>query len=123
MDLLHDQLAQAGQSLRSDEMISFLAEARSNREEVVGAIKGEIAFTSLHVSELWVKQTHRGTGLGTKLLMRAEAFALQKDCDRIHLETRNIGARKLYEKLGYTVFGTLDNYNGSQDFWYLTKAL
>ena len=74
--------------------------------------KGEITFRSLHVSELWVDARHRGVGLGSGLLEETEKLAREKDCVRVHLETRSERARVLYERLGYRVFGTLPDYNG-----------
>lgn len=65
----------------------------------------------------------RGQGMGAALLKRAEDHARDQSCIRIHIETRSEGARRLYERVGYSVFGTLPKYEGTQAFYYLEKRL
>lgn len=54
-----------------------------------------------------VRSSHRGQGIGTALLTRAEEFARERDMHRIELEVfaTNEGAIRLYEKLGYEIEG------------------
>lgn len=118
---LHERLADAGQALREDETTTFFLAATGPEGALEGACKGEIAFRSAHVSELWVNADLRGRGLGRKLLAEAEALAKERGCDRLHLETRNPKARRLYERLGYRVFGELPRYDGDAPFCYLSK--
>jgi ribosomal-protein-alanine N-acetyltransferase len=68
------------------------------------------AFTG-YVQTICVRADARGQGLGTRLLAWAE--------ERIFRESPNVflcvssfneGARRLYERLGYAVVGTLDDY-------------
>ncbi|MEL7213784.1 MAG: GNAT family N-acetyltransferase [Pseudomonadota bacterium] len=120
---LHDGLANAGQTLRASELADFLLTIDDPSGALIGGCKGDIAFRSAHVAELWVDAAHQGKGLGRALLARAEEHALAQNCIRVHLETRSEAARGLYEKLGYRVFGTLPDYNGSQAFYYLEKRL
>ena len=120
---LHDRLVEADQTLRDSEMPSFLLSVTGEDGELTAGCKGEIAFASAHVSELWVSEDHRGQGLGSALLDEAEQMARAKGCNRIHLETRNEGARRLYERVGYHVFGTLPDYFSTQAFYYLEKPL
>ena len=120
---LHDQLVATGQALSKEQMRTFLLSIVAPDGHMQAACKGEIAFTSAHVSELWVDADTRGQGMGTKLLGAAEAHARNHDCTRIHLETRNESARRLYERCGYHVFGRLHRYDGDQAFYYMEKKL
>lgn len=122
-DELHSRLVEAGQTLGDDEIGTFLLAVQSEEGVILAGCKGEIAFTSLHVLELWVSDDLRGNGIGTALLKKAEVLGIAKGCDRIHIETRSNAARGLYEKLGYRVFGELENYEGSNSFYYLEKPL
>lgn len=122
-EMLHDGLAQSGQTLREEEYETFLLSVSDDEGKLTAGCKGEVTFRSLHVSELWVDSQHRGGGLGSTLLARAEDLAKEKGCFRVHLETRNEQARVLYERLGYRVFGQLPDYNGDQAFYYLEKRL
>lgn len=118
---LHQKLADAGQALRDEEFDVFLFNVSSSDGTMTAGCKGEIAFKSAHISELWVDQRHRGEGLGSELIRSAEKLAMEKGCIRLHLETRNEKARELYERLGYSVFGSLPNYEGKNTFYYLEK--
>ncbi|MDJ0896987.1 MAG: N-acetyltransferase [Alphaproteobacteria bacterium] len=122
-DELHTKLAQAGQALLEEDVETFLFSVRDSDGELTAGCKGEIAFKSAHVSEIWVDETQRGNGIGGQLLAAAESLAHKKGCERIHLETRSERARALYEKAGYRVFGRLPNFAGDQTFYYLEKAL
>ncbi|MEL6920237.1 MAG: GNAT family N-acetyltransferase [Pseudomonadota bacterium] len=120
---LNENLAAAEQTLRQDECSVFLFYISTANGYMTAGCKGEIAFRSAHVSELWVHEKHRGQGLGSKLLAAAEDHAVRNGCDRIHLETRNEKARQLYERLSYVIFGSLPNYEGDNTFYYLEKQL
>ena len=120
---LHQNLADAGQALREDEFETFVFSVSGSDGAMTAGCKGEIAFKSAHISELWVDKSHRGAGLGSALIKAAEAHAKEKGCMRLHLETRNEKARELYGKLGYAVFGALPNYEGENGFYYLEKRL
>ena len=123
LDAIHDRLAEAGQSLTDAEMPRFTLAAHRDGRLVAGGT-GEIAFRSLHLSELWVDESLRGQGMGSRLIERAEALAAERGCDRVHLETRSEAARRLYERLGYRVFGQLDGYApDGTPLYYLEKRV
>src|SRR5690349_2735278 len=49
--------------------------------ELAGGLVGHTWTTWLHVTYLWVDERHRGAGLGSRLLARAERIAREKrDC-------------------------------------------
>ncbi len=120
---LHARLAEAGQALRDGEFETFVFFVDDTDGNMTAGCKGEIAFRSAHVSELWVDERHRGKGLGSKLLGKVETHAVKQNCSRIHLETRSKSARALYERLGFHVFGKLADYDGNTPFYYLEKPL
>ncbi|WP_224825322.1 N-acetyltransferase [Cognatishimia sp. MH4019] len=120
---LHDGLVQTGETLRTSDLETFLLTLEDEAGALCGGCKGDIAFRSAHIAELWVDETYQGQGLGRQLLHRAETHALARNCIRIHLETRSEVARALYQKVGYRVFGQLSDYKGSQAFYYLEKRL
>jgi ribosomal protein S18 acetylase RimI-like enzyme len=63
----------------------------------------------------------RGQGLGTKLLAQAEAVAREHKCVGIYLDTFSFQARGFYEKHGYGLFGTLENYPDDEKRFFLSK--
>lgn len=56
------------------------------------------------VSEVFVDESRRGEGIGTRLLDEAIAWFRQNGIRRVELQvlTQNTGARELYRRLGWT---------------------
>jgi ribosomal protein S18 acetylase RimI-like enzyme len=97
--------------------------ARTDDGAVIGAALGETGRGWLHVSVLWVDERSRGRGLGTKLMIAMEAEAVRRGCRGAYLDTFSYQARPFYEKLGYEVFGTLDDYPAGHQRFYMRKRL
>jgi GNAT superfamily N-acetyltransferase len=91
--------------------------------QVVGGLWGATAWRWLFVRLLWRPEALRGAGLGRDLLRRAEAEAKNRGCGNVWLDTYSFQARGFYEKLGYTVFGTLDDYPPGHRRYFLQKRL
>ncbi len=76
-----------------------------------------------------VRDSHRGLGVGTRLLKAAEDFARSRNARRIELEVfgKNKGAIKLYERLGYEHEGRKKNAvqssDGPDDILFMAKTL
>jgi ribosomal protein S18 acetylase RimI-like enzyme len=65
----------------------------------------------------------RGAGAGRRLMMEAEAEALRRGCCAAELDTFSFQARGFYERLGYSVFGALEDYAPGQSRFYMRKRL
>ena len=96
---------------------------RADDGTIVGGALCEIRWHWLFVDQLWVAETHRGSGFGTALLAAAEAEARARGCTRAHLDTISFQARPFYEKLGWRLFGTLEDYPPGHTKYYLQKEL
>ena len=84
--------------------------------EVSGGLWAVSSYHWLYVDMLIVPEALRGRGIGTRLMRMAEAAARARGCVGVCLDT--FQARGFYEKLGYEVFGTLDdNPRGSRRFF------
>jgi GNAT superfamily N-acetyltransferase len=90
---------------------------------ILGGLWGETNFGHLHVELLFVPETFRGTGLGRQMLLQAEQEAISRGCRGAWLDTHSFQARGFYERLGYSVFGILDDYPPSQSRIFLHKVL
>jgi GNAT superfamily N-acetyltransferase len=96
---------------------------RSGRGEVLGGLLGMVWGGWLHVSILWVSQEVRGQGHGARLIGAAEAYARERACVGVDLDTFSFQARPFYERLGYTVFATHHDYPSGHERYYLEKRL
>jgi ribosomal protein S18 acetylase RimI-like enzyme len=56
-------------------------------------------------------------------MKRAEALALEQGCDAVDLDTFDYQAPGFYEKLGFKVFGRLEDYPPGHRRFYLVKRL
>jgi GNAT superfamily N-acetyltransferase len=91
-------------------------------DAVVGGLLGWTWLSCLYINLLFIPETMRGAGVGRRLMTEAEAEAIRRSCDAVVLDTFSFQARGFYERLGYSVFGTLDYAHGHSRF-YLTKRL
>ncbi len=96
---------------------------RSARGETMGGLLGMIWGGWLHISYLWVDEAVRGTGHATQMMDAAEAYARERHCHAVSLDTHSFQARPFYEKRGYEVFGTLDGYPAEHKKFFLKKKL
>jgi GNAT superfamily N-acetyltransferase len=89
---------------------------------ILGGLWGETNFAHLHVDLLFVPETLRGSGLGREMLLQAEQEAKARGCRGVWLDTYSFQARGFYERLGYAVFGILDDYPPGQSRIFLHKV-
>jgi len=96
---------------------------RDNDGNIKGGLLAETGRGWLHISILWLDESLHGQGLGTQLMGRAEEEARKRGCHHVYLDTFDYQARPFYDVLGYTVFGTLDDYPLGHQRFYLQKKL
>jgi GNAT superfamily N-acetyltransferase len=89
---------------------------------ILGGLWGGTDFTQLHVDLLFVPESLRGGGLGRELMYQAEVEARQRDCLGVWLDTFSFQARGFYERLGYEVFGTIEDFPPGHSRFFLKKT-
>jgi GNAT superfamily N-acetyltransferase len=77
----------------------------------------------MYISLLWIDKSLRNHGYGSELMQLVEAEAIQMGCIHSHLDTYSFEARPFYEKLGYQIFATLDDYPTGYCKYFLKKHL
>ncbi|MEN2786775.1 GNAT family N-acetyltransferase [Sphingomonas qilianensis] len=73
----------------------------------IGGLWGRTLFSWLQIELLFVPEQQRGQAVGSAVLRRAEALALARGCIGASLDTYSFQARGFYEKLGYSLVGTI----------------
>ena len=96
---------------------------KSPRGETLGGLLGGMWGGWLHITYLWIDEAVRGQRWASKLMERAEAYARERGCLWATLDTHSFQARPFYEKHGYEVFGTLDDYPKGHKKFFLKKKL
>jgi dTDP-4-amino-4,6-dideoxy-D-galactose acyltransferase len=77
----------------------------ADRQEELGLITLGIKNGRANVGLLGVEKHARGRGIGSKLLMEAEKYAVGRDAKQLHVVTQkqNLPACRLYEKAGFYI--------------------
>ncbi|UYM53725.1 GNAT family N-acetyltransferase [Leclercia adecarboxylata] len=98
--------------------------ARDDSGNMRGGLIGNRQGEWLNIKYLWVSDELRGSGLGSQLMHAAEEEARKQGCRHALVDTFSFQARPFYEKQGYKLEMTLNDfpYSGIQRH-YLSKAL
>ena len=90
---------------------------------LVGGAYGKINWTWLSIGLVWVAEPLRGGGHGRRVITALEDAARARGCRHAHLDTFSYQARPFYERLGYALFATLDDYPPGHQRFFLKKSL
>jgi ribosomal protein S18 acetylase RimI-like enzyme len=96
---------------------------RDREGHLCGGLVGKTYWDWLEVEDLWLGSSLRGQGIGRRLVLMAEAEARARGCAHIWLSTFGFQARGFYEKLGYRVVGTLEDYPPGDRLYWMRKEL
>jgi GNAT superfamily N-acetyltransferase len=96
---------------------------KNERDEVMGGLLGSIWGGWLHITYLWVDEAERGKDSATEMMDQAEAYARERHCHSIMLDTHSFQARPFYEKRGFEIFATLDDWPKGHKKFFLKKKL
>lgn len=94
---------------------------RNAEGEIVGGLRGATVWGWLFVSQLWVAEELRGQDFGTRLMAAAESEAKGRNCHAAYVDTFSFLALDFYRKLGYTVFGSLEDFPKGHTRYFLKK--
>jgi GNAT superfamily N-acetyltransferase len=113
--------ARSGREANWQPFALHLIDPRSGKP--VGGLTGVTVFDWVFVELFHIPENLRGQGHGRALMDRTEAFARERGCIGIWLDTFSFQARPFYEKLGFTVFGTLDDHPIGGARYFMKKRL
>lgn len=124
IETLIDGLRNYNQTQISDqrrETLTFFL--RDDAGAIVGGVHGNSGWNWLYISILWVSETVRGKDYGTMLMQAAEREAIERGVKNIYLDTFTFQAVDFYLKLGYEIFGALDDFPPGHKRVFLRKTL
>jgi len=84
--------------------------AKDPAGKLLGGIRGFVFLGWLRVEVIWVAETARGKGLGSRLLAQAESQARSLKAIGSALETFEWQAPEFYRKQGYEECGRIEQY-------------
>jgi ribosomal protein S18 acetylase RimI-like enzyme len=109
--------------LGSPEHAHFAIFLRDDLGQIQGGVDGHVMWHRLFVKTLWIPETLRHQGLGTRLMHAAEEEAKQRQCRSVWLTALGDRALRFYTRLDYTIFGVLDDYVKGQSLYSLQKPI
>ncbi|MBY0272871.1 MAG: GNAT family N-acetyltransferase [Alphaproteobacteria bacterium] len=113
----------ARQQKEMDPIEPFAFFVKDKEVQVLDGCSGAIIYGCVHIGSLWVSESLRHKGIGTRLLEAAEQLAREKGCALATLNTMDWGALELYQNLGYKVDHSRSGYKNNSTFYFLMKEL
>ena len=84
--------------------------ASDGASTVVGGAVGRTWGRCCELLQLWVADSRRGDGIGSRLLQEFEAAARARGCDVFYLTTLSYQAPAFYRRRGYGVLAQIAGY-------------
>jgi GNAT superfamily N-acetyltransferase len=81
---------------------------RDAEGRIVGGAIAEVEWENVHIEFLWVDETLRGQGIGTRVLRRIEEGGRAAGATWASVTTYSFQAPQFYRKHGYRVIGQMD---------------
>ena len=97
--------------------------ARAEDGTVVGGLQGHTHWDWLSITQAWVEERHRGTGIGSRLLSAVEQLSKTRGCKHAMLDTFSFQAEHFYRRFGYETMFIVANYPGSHSRLFMRKEL
>ena len=123
-DFIHEGFTkygkQCGVTLNYDE---FCFAAEDSEGKIIGVITGRAYYNEVHIGDLIVAESCRGSGLGSRLVRAAEDAYRGRGYDVVTLTTFGFQAPGFYKKLGYRLEFVRENPDPALCKYFLSKRL
>lgn len=96
---------------------------RNQNNKMVGVVTVSFLWNGMEINSLWVNENYRRQGLGRKLMGMAEQEGIKRGASFAYTNTFSWQSPGFYQKLGYVVFGVLDNFPQGCTLSYFRKTL
>ncbi len=83
---------------------------RDDAGRIVAGLCGNTWGGCCEIRQLWVEESQRGRGVGTRLLATAEREARRRGCTQVFLMTFSFQAPAFYARQGFTTVATVDGF-------------
>jgi GNAT superfamily N-acetyltransferase len=96
---------------------------RNEQGEILAGLDGFTWAGWLEIRFVWVREDLRGQGHGRRLVEAAEVEARARGCRQAWLDSYTFQAPAFYQRLGYEVFGSLQDYPAPHSRVFMTRTL
>lgn len=106
---------------RKTENYSVILKDKNNK--ILGLVIVSFLWTGMHIDSLWIDEQVRNQDWGSKLMKLVETEAIKRGCTISYTDTFTWQAPGFYEKLGYKLYGKLENFPKDNSLSYYSKSL
>jgi len=106
--------------LEEKETVTYVA---LDGDEFLGGVQGIVTADYMYINLLVVNKDHRGKNIGTDLMNKIEEYSIINQLESIVLGTAEFQAKPFYEKLGYEVYLTMNDYPKGFECYELIKYI
>jgi len=106
---------------RKTDSYSILLKDKNNK--VLGMIIVSFLWNGMRIDSLWIDEVMRNQKWGNKLVRMAETEGVKRGCSFAYTDTFTWQAPTFYEKLGYELYGKLDDFPKGSSLNYYRKNL
>ncbi len=122
--MLENGITQDAVDKRGHDPVEFFAFfVRDENNKILGGCDGKIWCGCLYINHLWVAESIRGKGYGSKLMLSAENLGSEKKCTFAAANTMDAAALAFYKELGYHVEFERRGYLKGSVLYYLRRDL
>ena len=104
-----------------DDGLALTIAVRDDQGQIVAGLTGHTWGGCCEIVRLWVHESQRSRGLGTRLVRAAEAEAVRRGCDQMVLSTHSFQAPSFYERLGFCRVASVADYPSGHANIVMTK--
>lgn len=100
----------------------FAATIRNSMGDIVAGVSGHTWGRSCHIANLWVHESVRHQGVGSRLVDAVQTFARAKSCTQIVLSSHTFQAPDFYRKRGFIEQARISGYpRGHADIHFIKR--
>lgn len=77
----------------------------------IGGVQGNLNMQNwARIDVFFIEEAYRRSGIGMQLIKKVEEFATKNHCTGIITDTWDFQAKGFYEKMGFSLYGTLKDH-------------
>jgi GNAT superfamily N-acetyltransferase len=114
---------QAVRLKNQEPMRTFGLSLEGASHSILGGASGVTYYGCLYVDMLWIDDSIRHQGWGSKLMKEAEKIGIERGCTFATVNTMDWEALDFYRALGYAIEFTRTGYKKDSKLFMLRKAL
>ena len=118
-DILDEHSISVGVPLFQEQLVVVAEEGGA----MLGGLAATINNRWMHIDLMAVRQEARGRGIGRRLMDEAETLARARGLIGIYLDTHGFQAPEFYPRLGYQVFGQMEDHPPGHTRLFFAKRL